>query len=317
MIKKWLVVIGFLALMFMSACQSGTNDQDLNRTTTEESLNIFLLNGSSDALIEVGIQVDKTSLSSQIDDVITNLISGDTANGYYGTIPMEDMMEGYELLENGLRIYVTNDFSQMNQVSYLICRSSIIKSITSIEGISYIEFYEDRLPMKDDWGKVYGAFYPEDIITVSNTTNAVAQVKSVILYYPDEQGNFLYKIEREIDLYSGESIEKRLIEELMLSEGDYNSPLPEGTIVKNVHVTSGICYVDLNEAFRTNHYGGSTGELMTVYSIVNTLTELPNVSRVQFLIEGEKADFFKGHLDFSELFEFKIELISQSSSLNR
>lgn len=303
--------------MTLTACESGSNDQSLSATTIEEGLNIYLLNGSSDALVEVGIQVDKSSLSSQIDTVIKNLIIGDTTHGLLGTIPEENMVEGYEILENGLRIYVTDEFSQMDQVTYLICRSSIIKSITSIEGIAYVEFYEDRLPMKDDFGKVYGAFYPDDIITVSNTSNSVAKVQLVILYYPDEQGEYLEKTEREIELYSGESIEKRLIEELMMSDVTHISPLPEGTIVKNVHVTNGICYIDFNEAFRSNHYGGSTGEVMTVFSIVNTLTELSDISRVQFLIEGEKTEFFKGHLDFSELFEFNIELTSQSSSLNR
>jgi len=317
MINKWYILIGIILLLSLSGCQSELSDEEVASITIEDDLRVYLLNSSRDALVEVNIQVDKTNIPSQVDDVLKVLIIGDSNNDLHGTIPLEDMVEGYELLEDGLRIYVTDAFSLMNQVTYLICRSSIVKSVASIEGISYVEFYEDRLPMKDDFGKVYGAFYPDDIITVSNTANTLTQVKTVLLYYPDQQGEFLEKVEREIALSSGESIEKRLVEELMLPEIGYTSPLPEGTTVKNINVTSGICYVDLNEAFRTNHYGGSTGEVMTVYSIVNTLTELPDVSRVQFLIEGEKTDFFKGHLDFSELFEFNIELISQQSSLNR
>ena len=39
---------------------------------------------------------------------------------------------------------------------------------------------------------------------------------------------------------------------------------------------------------------------MTVYSIVNTLAELPEIEMVRFLIEGEEIETLAGHLDLSE-----------------
>ena len=41
---------------------------------------------------------------------------------------------------------------------------------------------------------------------------------------------------------------------------------------------------------------------MTIYSIVNTLTELDNIQRVQFLIEGQKSESFI-HMMINEPFE--------------
>lgn len=55
--------------------------------------------------------------------------------------------------------------------------------------------------------------------------------------------------------------------------------------------------------FVVKHTGGSVGEWFTIYSIVNSLTELDNIKKVQFLIEGEKQQDFKGHMDFSKPFE--------------
>ena len=40
----------------------------------------------------------------------------------------------------------------------------------------------------------------------------------------------------------------------------------------------------------------------TVYSIVDSLTELDSVNKVQFLIEGEKINSKKDGIDFSKLF---------------
>jgi len=42
----------------------------------------------------------------------------------------------------------------------------------------------------------------------------------------------------------------------------------------------------LSKEFVENHIGGSTAELMTINSIVASLTELPGIDKVQFLIEG-------------------------------
>jgi len=51
---------------------------------------------------------------------------------------------------------------------------------------------------------------------------------------------------------------------------------------------------------RTNHPGGSAGELLTAYAIVGTLSALEGVEAVQILLEGRVIDSLVGHLIFSE-----------------
>lgn len=45
---------------------------------------------------------------------------------------------------------------------------------------------------------------------------------------------------------------------------------------------------------------GSYGEMMLTYAIVNTLTEFPEIKRVQILVEGKPVVSFSGHMDLSE-----------------
>jgi germination protein M len=86
-------------------------------------------------------------------------------------------------------------------------------------------------------------------------------------------------------------------------EEDHYATIPPETKIMDVTTTSdGVCYVNLSQEFVTKHSGGSTGELLTIYSIVNSLSEMENVEKVQFLIEGEKVEAFKGHVDFSTPF---------------
>ena len=81
--------------------------------------------------------------------------------------------------------------------------------------------------------------------------------------------------------------------------------VPSETKVRNIMTQDGICYVDLSSEFVSRHSGGKDKELLTIYSIVNSLTALDDVSKVQFLIEGEKQEEYKGNVEFGQPFEPK------------
>jgi spore germination protein GerM len=76
--------------------------------------------------------------------------------------------------------------------------------------------------------------------------------------------------------------------------------LPAETKVLEVFVTPrGIAYVDLSKE-ASQGTSGSHDELLSVYSIVNSLTvNFPAVRRVQILLEDRPTDTLAGHVDLS------------------
>jgi len=56
-------------------------------------------------------------------------------------------------------------------------------------------------------------------------------------------------------------------------------------------------YVDFSSE---NLYGGSLQETLLVHQIVRTLTALPGIDEVQFLVEGEKRESLMGHISTDE-----------------
>ena len=66
--------------------------------------------------------------------------------------------------------------------------------------------------------------------------------------------------------------------------------IPSGTVVLDLSIANGTCTVNFSREFIDNHGGGSAGELMTLASIVNTLTEFPSVKRVMILVEGKAGE---------------------------
>lgn len=79
--------------------------------------------------------------------------------------------------------------------------------------------------------------------------------------------------------------------------------------LRSVKVQDGVATVDFSKELQKNFNGGSTGEEMLVGSIVNTLTDFPEVKKVRIRIEGEDVETLSGHMDLSEPLPRMTELL--------
>jgi spore germination protein GerM len=60
----------------------------------------------------------------------------------------------------------------------------------------------------------------------------------------------------------------------------------------------GTAYVDFSEALSQTHPGGPWAEMLTLRSILQTLVaNVPEIKRVQILIEGREVETLAGHMD--------------------
>lgn len=76
--------------------------------------------------------------------------------------------------------------------------------------------------------------------------------------------------------------------------------VPRGTILRSVKILGNVAYADFSEELIKNHWGGSRAEELTIYSIVNTLTDIPGIKQVQILIEGLPSSTIAGHIILDE-----------------
>lgn len=93
---------------------------------------------------------------------------------------------------------------------------------------------------------------------------------------------------------------RRLLDELIRGPGGTLAPtIPEGARVRQLYIDGeGTAYVDFTRELQANHTGGTAGELLTIYSIVDTLaSNLEQVKRVQLLVEGAEINTLAGHID--------------------
>lgn len=86
---------------------------------------------------------------------------------------------------------------------------------------------------------------------------------------------------------------------------------PETALLRSVSIASdGTAQADFSAQLSGAHPGGSSSEVLTVYSIVNTLAlNIDAIKKVQILIEGRTADTIAGHVDCRQPFEPSIKII--------
>ncbi|MFW5976802.1 MAG: GerMN domain-containing protein [Bacillota bacterium] len=122
--------------------------------------------------------------------------------------------------------------------------------------------------------------------------------REVLVYFSDKDANYLVSEKRMV---SAESVYNDTLKELIKGPKNENliKTIPDGVEVIDFKLENNIIRINFNEALQKNHWGGSSGEIMTVYSIVNTMTQFDKISQVEFLIEGVEIETLSGHMDLS------------------
>jgi germination protein M len=88
--------------------------------------------------------------------------------------------------------------------------------------------------------------------------------------------------------------------------------IPAGTQLRApVEVNAGVATVDFTKDFIDKHPGGKAAEQITIFSIVNSLTELKDIQKVKFLINGKPSKEFKGNFQFDAPFPRSPSIISR------
>lgn len=120
-----------------------------------------------------------------------------------------------------------------------------------------------------------------------------AEKVKVTLYFANENADALVPKEREIE--KPKDMVRALIDEL--KKPDKSAPvLPEGTELLSHQVKGDNLILNFNQSFA--NLQGSTGEMIAVNSIVNTMTELPEYKSVQLQVEGKPLE--TGHAIYDQ-----------------
>ena len=144
-----------------------------------------------------------------------------------------------------------------------------------------------------------------DVVTPAGDEPAEAggvETASAEIYFPNTAG-YLGVESRELPAAGSAAERARQVAAALLagpSEPTHRPPLGEGIELASLHLSDdGIVYLDLaNAQMATPPVSGTRGELLVVYSFVNSiLANVPEARGVVLMWNGNQRPTFAGHID--------------------
>ena len=124
-------------------------------------------------------------------------------------------------------------------------------------------------------------------------------MREVQLYFTAPEGTFLVPEPQDIPMCD---VDRDCINSLLVSlingsqQGNF-PVLPKETKILGIEVENDLVRVDFSRQLVDFHPGGSLTELLSIYSIANSLSEsFPYIRQIQILVSGEVRQTLKGHV---------------------
>ena len=126
---------------------------------------------------------------------------------------------------------------------------------------------------------------------------AVVETVPVKVYFGTHNARYL--VAEVYQLKPGPQLMQQALETMANGprSSDLVAVIPKATRVRSLVVRDRMAIVDFSSELVKRGFGGSATEILAVAAIVNTLTEFPEVERVQILVDGKKVDTLFGHID--------------------
>lgn len=219
------------------------------------------------------------------------------------------------LRESQITLNFSAEYEAMSPEKEVLVRAAIVKTLTQLEGIELIAMQVEGKNLLDAAGNTIGVMAADTFIDNTGEDMKKYEETTLTLYFANEEGNELIKVNRTLRYNTNISLEKLVVEQLVAGPVDkknkeavtsiYPTLNPETKII-SVNIKDGICYVNLNSNF-LSLTGNVTADI-AIYSLVNSLVELPGVLKVQLAVDGA-TEVKLGDKTLANLFERNLELI--------
>jgi len=303
--KKMMLIFMAILLCFSAGC----GRQEAVVPENAISYDLYFLNNEETKVFSREIYVEEGDTASQLSALIEAMRTkredvNERAPLDYDFSVLNVSLDGEQIIMN-----LDEKYLQMKPTTAVLIRAAVVRTLTQVEGVTCVSFQIAGAPLTDSMGNPLGVLTPDMFVDNAGTEINAYETATVTLYFANEEGNMLISEKREIEYHSNISLEKIVMEQLLLGpkkNGSYPVVNPQTDVV-SVTVKDGICYLNLSRDFLTQVYNVTPD--VTIYAIINSLVELANVNKVQILVEGETDVLYNEKISLNTVFERNLELV--------
>ena len=308
-------IFAVLLMLFVFVCMSCSAMSDFSEAGDLEPENgeikIYCTNASRDALHWENHKLESYYINDIVDEICEYLLDKPKEKSYIKAIP-----DGVEILscdigtDGQLVINFSAGYLDMDNITEALCRAAVVKTFCQIYSIKYVEFNVDGLPLtiKDIPAGLMSA---DDFVDNSTGKTGFDQNVKVTVYLTDEEGKMLKESILKVYIDGTKPMEEIVLEELIAgpldSQPQLRNTINSKTKIRSVRSYDGICYVDFSEEFMSKPL--YVKDEIAIYSVVNTLCELPGVTKVKITVAGTERKYM-GNVALNEYLSYKPELIT-------
>lgn len=254
------------------------------------SIKLYYITTDKDGFKTVNYKLESTTLGQQVDEVLKKLTSDVESVSYRKLVPGDvEIVESKIAGDGTVTLNFNSAYSQLDTYTEVLVRYCLVKSLIQIDGVEAVAIYVRNEPLTDNAGNVVGAMTFDSFIEDFSNENDSMKSVELNLYFASADGISCVAETRELHYSSNIALERLIMDRLMKGPNltFLQRAIASDAKLISVYTLDRVCYVNFDSAFQTT-VSGVTGNV-TIYSIVNSLTELDYIDAVQFMVGGDAA----------------------------
>ncbi len=280
-----------------------------DRSTERISVDLYFINQDGTGIVSEPCKIRYKNDSELIRSTLEKLRKGPSARKLGAIMPEDTEISSIELAGGGfLTVNFSEKFLSEDSSRNVLNTYAVVKTLCSTTYVSSVKVLVNGECIKDRDGKMLEYISASDINL--ETEEYRSELREVALYFADDTKKQLAREVRTIKITDQQPIEQYIINELIkgTKEKKMHSVLSEKTVLVSVDVEENICYLNFKSGFISDNSGGDEHERLVIYSIVNSLTELQTIGRVQFYMDGKRIERF-GDIEIKNYIERDTSII--------
>lgn len=305
-----ILIIAVISFCFFISCDKKEEEEKQDANSYE----IYYLNNEETKLVPEIYKARKVSSDELIWELLQAMENSPKDLSLRKVKSDDISIKKVEADEGQLTIDFNSNYKKMEAVKEILYRAAVVKTLSQIQGVEFIQFYVEGQPLTNQNEQLIGFMSAENFIDNTGKETNYYQNVSMVLYFANKGGTKL-KETHVTKIYDGTvTMEQLVIQQLLagtesiedLGKGYYDT-IPKGTSLIKTTTKEGIAYVDFSAEFLTKREGLS--DEVAIYSIVNSLVELSSVNKVQFTINGLLVEKFGDGISFDGIFERNLDIV--------
>ena len=281
--KRILCVL--LLILLLSGCSQPQEEPPKQTEAVDFYYSGVLGEFSSAAVLPESRNLETTKLT--LEELIDLYLKGPVSEGLRSPFPAGTVLEDLYMKDQVAYLTFNDAYAELTGIGLTLANACMVYTLTQFPDVDGVCL------------RTTGAMLTEQMSTVMTRSNFLLEdntlegdYQPLNLYFLTENGRWLTSESRLVSLDDPEETAVYLMHQLLLGprEETLQAILPEETELLDMELAGNVCTVDFSKVFFAERPADPATFRLMVLSVVNTLTQLPNVEYVRIHCEGQRMN---------------------------